>query len=147
MSRAWRWFAAAAGIVVLDQVTKVLVLGAFAPGERMTITSFLNLVLVFNKGAAFSFLADAAGWWPLFPVRKLALDRWTDRVREISLCKYLGRVSDLILRGDEVDVHAARALVASPHMANVRRLVITRASHEAVLLLRGHFGDRLIRLF
>src|SRR5688572_1958982 len=61
-----RWFAAAAGIVVLDQVTKVLVLGAFAPGERMTITSFLNLVLVFNKGAAFSFLADAAGWQTWF---------------------------------------------------------------------------------
>jgi len=62
MSRAWRWFAIAAAIVVLDQVTKALVLGMFAPGERLSITSFLNLVLVFNKGAAFSFLADMPGW-------------------------------------------------------------------------------------
>src|SRR5690242_10968723 len=62
MSRAWRWFAIAVAIVVLDQVTKALVLGVFAPGERLSITSFLNLVLVFNKGAAFSFLADMPGW-------------------------------------------------------------------------------------
>ena len=93
------------------------------------------------------FLADAADWWPLFPVRKLFLDGWIDRVREISLCKYLCRVSDLNLRGGEVDVHAARALVASPHLANVRRLVINRASHEVFLLLRGRFGDRLMQLW
>ena len=66
MFNAGRWFALAAGIVLLDQATKMLVLGAFAPGERMSVTSFLNLVLVFNKGAAFSFLADAAGWQTWF---------------------------------------------------------------------------------
>jgi signal peptidase II len=38
------------------------VLGSFAPGERRPLTGFFNLVLVFNKGAAFSFLADAPGW-------------------------------------------------------------------------------------
>lgn len=61
-----RWFAGAAAIVVLDQVTKMLVLSSFSPGERMAITPFLNLVLVFNKGAAFSFLADAPGWQTWF---------------------------------------------------------------------------------
>ena len=62
MSRALPWFAAAAAIVVADQLSKWLVLSRFAPGERLEITGFFNLVLVFNKGAAFSFLADAPGW-------------------------------------------------------------------------------------
>ena len=62
MSRTWRWFAIAAAIVVADQIAKWAVLASFAPGERRVLTGFLNLVLVFNKGAAFSFLADASGW-------------------------------------------------------------------------------------
>jgi signal peptidase II len=62
MSRAWRWFALAAAIVVADQLTKWAVLTHFAPGERRELSGFLNLVLVFNKGAAFSMFADAAGW-------------------------------------------------------------------------------------
>jgi signal peptidase II len=62
MSRALPWFGIAAAIVAADQLTKWLVLARFAPGERMEITGFFNLVLVFNKGAAFSFLADAPGW-------------------------------------------------------------------------------------
>jgi signal peptidase II len=59
---AWRWFALAAAVVVADQVTKALVLARFAHGERLELTSFFNLVLVYNKGAAFSFLAQAGGW-------------------------------------------------------------------------------------
>jgi signal peptidase II len=62
MSRALPWFAVAAAIVVADQITKWLVLARFALGERVEVTGFMNLVLVFNKGAAFSFLADAPGW-------------------------------------------------------------------------------------
>jgi signal peptidase II len=60
--RAAKWFALAAAVLVLDRATKVAVLGAFAPGESVAVTGFLNLVLVFNKGAAFSFLAGAGGW-------------------------------------------------------------------------------------
>jgi signal peptidase II len=62
MSRTWRWFALAAVIVVADQLTKAAVLSNFAHGERRELTGFLNLVLVYNKGAAFSMFADAAGW-------------------------------------------------------------------------------------
>lgn len=60
--RAIRWFLLAAAIVAADQLTKAMVLGAFAPGERRALTGFFNLVLVFNKGAAFSFLSQAQGW-------------------------------------------------------------------------------------
>lgn len=60
--RAARWFALALAIVLADQVTKWLVQDTFAPGERLRVLPFFDLVLVFNRGAAFSFLADAPGW-------------------------------------------------------------------------------------
>ena len=62
MSKAWGWFAGALAIVAADQLAKWVVLARFAPGERREVTEFFNLVLVFNKGAAFSFLAQAGGW-------------------------------------------------------------------------------------
>jgi signal peptidase II len=62
MSKAWPWFAVSAVIILADQATKAIVLGRLAPGERLEMTGFFNLVLAFNKGAAFSFLAGAGGW-------------------------------------------------------------------------------------
>lgn len=59
---ARKWFALAAAIVIADQLVKLLVLRTFAPGEQRVVTDFLNLVLVFNKGAAFSLFAQAPGW-------------------------------------------------------------------------------------
>jgi signal peptidase II len=58
----WRWLALSIAIVVADRVTKDLVAGALAPGEIRPYTSFFSLVLTYNTGAAFSFLADAQGW-------------------------------------------------------------------------------------
>lgn len=68
MSSAWRWFLLSAAIVAADQLAKWAVLDYFTGREpRQELTGFLNLVLVCNKGAAFSFLADAPGWQtPLF---------------------------------------------------------------------------------
>lgn len=66
-ARTGAWFALAAAIIVADRLTKWLLLAYLAPGEVREITGFFNLVLVFNKGAAFSFLAGAPGWQtPLF---------------------------------------------------------------------------------
>ena len=63
MSRPWPWFALSAAIVAADQLTKWLVLGYFENRyPRVELTGFFNLVLVFNKGAAFSLFAQAAGW-------------------------------------------------------------------------------------
>ena len=63
MPRAsWRWFALAALVVLADQATKALLLARFAPGERLELAPFFNLVFVFNPGAAFSFLSEAGGW-------------------------------------------------------------------------------------
>ncbi|TMG79291.1 MAG: lipoprotein signal peptidase [Betaproteobacteria bacterium] len=62
LSSAWRWFALAGAVVLADQLTKAMVLSRFVLGERLELTGFFNMVLVYNKGAAFSFLSDAAGW-------------------------------------------------------------------------------------
>ena len=59
---ASRWFALAGGVVALDQFTKTIVLARFLPGERLVLTGFFNMVLVYNKGAAFSLLSNAPGW-------------------------------------------------------------------------------------
>jgi signal peptidase II len=56
------WLGIAALVILVDQLTKLLILGAFQPNESHTVTPFFNIVRVHNAGAAFSFLAGAAGW-------------------------------------------------------------------------------------
>lgn len=56
------WLGLAMAILLLDQLTKWLILGSYRLGEGTVITSFFNIVRVHNTGAAFSFLADAGGW-------------------------------------------------------------------------------------
>ena len=56
------WLGIAAVIVAADLATKALVQASLAPGERIPVVPFADLVLVFNTGAAFSFLAGAGGW-------------------------------------------------------------------------------------
>ena len=56
------WVALAAVFVLIDQLTKNLVERTFDYGDVKAVTGFFNLVLTYNKGAAFSFLASASGW-------------------------------------------------------------------------------------
>lgn len=56
------WLALALIILIADQFTKVLILGYYRLGDSTYVTSFFNIVRAHNTGAAFSFLADAAGW-------------------------------------------------------------------------------------
>jgi signal peptidase II len=67
-NRAAPWFGLSAALIALDQLVKWVVLGYFSGrGPVEPVTGFFNLVLACNKGAAFSFLADAPGWQtPLF---------------------------------------------------------------------------------
>ena len=53
-------------LVIADQWTKFAVSSNLRYGESVAITSFFNLVLVYNRGAAFSFLSDAGGWQRVF---------------------------------------------------------------------------------
>jgi signal peptidase II len=60
------WLGIAAIIVLLDQVTKLAMTRLLAYGDSYPVTLFFNLVLVHNKGAAFSFLATESGWQRYF---------------------------------------------------------------------------------
>jgi len=58
-----RWFVLAAAVVAADQLAKWAILGHFTGRPaREEIAPFFDLVLVFNKGAAFSMLSQAQGW-------------------------------------------------------------------------------------
>ena len=57
-----KWLALSALIVIVDQLTKYAVSRSFALYQSVEVTPFFNLVLVHNRGAAFSFLSDAGGW-------------------------------------------------------------------------------------
>jgi signal peptidase II len=57
-----QWLGLALILVLADQLTKWLILGAYQLGDSTYVTSFFNVVRVHNHGAAFSFLAGASGW-------------------------------------------------------------------------------------
>ena len=58
----WLWLGLAVVVVLLDQLSKTVILGIFQLNDSRSITSWFNLVRVHNSGAAFSFLAGASGW-------------------------------------------------------------------------------------
>lgn len=61
--RAWSWLVLSGLVIVLDQATKAWVLAVLVPGEHVpVIRGLFHWTLVFNEGAAFSFLADGALW-------------------------------------------------------------------------------------
>jgi signal peptidase II len=57
-----RWWLIALAVVLLDHLTKWAASDVLCCRPPITVTPFFNLVLAHNTGAAFSFLADAAGW-------------------------------------------------------------------------------------
>jgi len=58
----WVWLGLALLVIVVDQITKALIVGSFTLHESVAVTPFFNIVRAHNSGAAFSFLAGAAGW-------------------------------------------------------------------------------------
>jgi len=56
------WLGLALIVIVLDQFTKTMVLGYLQLHDVRPLTPYFNLVRAHNTGAAFSFLAGAAGW-------------------------------------------------------------------------------------
>lgn len=56
------WLGVATVVVLLDQLSKITMSRLLAYGESQAITGYFNLVMVYNPGAAFSFLSDQGGW-------------------------------------------------------------------------------------
>jgi len=118
------WLGLAFVLLLLDQITKVLILAYYHPGESSYLTSFLNIVRVHNKGAAFSFLAGASGWQRWFfvaiAVAAIVVIIWLLRSHagqrlfcfalSCILSGAIGNVVDRLLHGyvvDFVDFHVS----------------------------------------
>lgn len=105
-------------LLVLDQLSKWWVLANYQPYEVESLLPVFNMTLVFNKGAAFSFLSDAGGWQRWFftglsSVVSMALLVWLlrlksdERLTAVSLALILGgalgNLIDRIRLGQVVD--------------------------------------------
>jgi signal peptidase II len=56
------WLAVALIVVLIDQASKMYFNGALQYGQRINVLPVFDFTLMFNKGAAFSFLASEPGW-------------------------------------------------------------------------------------
>ncbi len=61
MAARWYWWLSGL-VIVLDQVTKFLAKTLLTFHQPMPVLPSFNLLLTYNTGAAFSFLAGAGGW-------------------------------------------------------------------------------------
>ena len=60
----WLWLSTL--IAVLDQLTKKIAEAELLLHKPVAIIPSFNLTLMYNKGAAFSFLSEAGGWQRIF---------------------------------------------------------------------------------
>ncbi|NQY26859.1 MAG: signal peptidase II [Piscirickettsiaceae bacterium] len=60
----WLWLTGL--VIVLDQVSKWLMVSWLSLYETVAVIPYFNLTMAHNYGAAFSFLADAGGWQKWF---------------------------------------------------------------------------------
>jgi signal peptidase II len=57
-----KWLGVSVVVIMLDQLTKYLANTKLAYADPLAVLPSFNLTLLYNRGAAFSFLSDAAGW-------------------------------------------------------------------------------------
>jgi len=98
----WPFFAVAIVVIVADQVTKQLAENLLFYREVVPVFPSFNITLAYNKGAAFSFLADQSGWQRWFfsllaAVISVVLAVWITRLKLEE--KKLGWALCLILGG------------------------------------------------
>ena len=118
-----KWLLLAALIVVADQLTKYVAVQFLAAGKVVVVMPFFNLVLVYNSGAAFSILSDAAGWqrglfiaialiasaWIVYLLQKYPHQYWFALALSLVLAGAVGNAIDRIVIGaviDFLDFHA-----------------------------------------
>lgn len=113
----WFWIALAVVILVADQLSKQYFDGHLYYAERWPVLPFFDFTLLYNPGAAFSFLAGAAGWqrWFFSAIALIAtvlIIYWLQRQPKKNLfCTALscilggalGNVLDRVLHGYVID--------------------------------------------
>jgi signal peptidase II len=113
-----RWLWLSALVVALDQGTKWMAEAALDPYLPVPLVPSFNLTLMYNEGAAFSFLAGAGGWQRWFfaglaALVTIVLGVWlhrlkaTERVTAIGIALVIGgavgNLIDRLLTGRVVD--------------------------------------------
>ena len=111
------WLGIAATVIVLDQLTKAMIVAAFQLGDARVLTPFFDIVRAHNRGAAFSFLNDAGGWqrwfFAVLGIAAAAFIVWMLRrhggqrmfgwALALILGGALGNVIDRVARGHVID--------------------------------------------
>ncbi len=112
----WLWLSAL--VVLLDQASKWLAERSLDYGVPVAVLPSFNLTLMYNRGAAFSFLSEAGGWqrWFFTAVAVVAVvailawlrrlgagQQWTAAGLALILGGALGNLVDRILLGHVVD--------------------------------------------
>jgi signal peptidase II len=95
-----RGLAVAVVVVVLDQLSKAAVLWFFAErvaGDRVTVTSFFNLVLTYNRGISFGLFNGGTGFNALVfsfaaAVIVAVLIYWLSRAGSLFLATAIGLI-------------------------------------------------------
>ena len=62
----WRWLPVTLAVIALDQVVKLWIVEHLTLYRTVRLLPVLDVTLTYNRGAAFSFLADASGWQKWF---------------------------------------------------------------------------------
>ena len=57
-----KWLALSLVVIILDQLSKYVANAQLVYAEPLPVLPSFNLTLLYNRGAAFSFLSDAGGW-------------------------------------------------------------------------------------
>ena len=119
-----RYLAIAIVTLLLDQLSKWSALSNLQLGMPEPVLPFMNWLLLFNPGAAFSFLAQSSGWqrwfftvlglaasaYILWLLRKSLGDKMLCWALSLILGGALGNVLDRIMYGavvDFIDLHYA----------------------------------------
>jgi signal peptidase II len=113
-----KWLSISLLVVIADQITKSVAVSNLVLFQPVNVFSGFNFTLMYNEGAAFSFLSDASGWQRWFftviaIVVSVAIVFWLkslpsgQRVTAIALTLILGgaigNVWDRVMLGHVVD--------------------------------------------
>ena len=105
-------------VVIIDRWSKGFVRELLSDGATLDLLPFLDLVLIYNQGAAFGFLAKASGWQTLFfivvgaiisifivirIIRFPSAETWLDVALVFILGGAVGNLIDRIRQGYVVD--------------------------------------------
>lgn len=152
----WLWLSAL--VIVLDQLSKLWASTALDYAEPVPLMPFLNLTLMHNSGAAFSFLSQAGGWqrW-FFALVAIAVSailiiwlkrlspaqRWLAAALALVLGGALGNVFDRLYFGyviDFIDVYYQAWHWPAFNVAD--SAIFVGALMLIIDSLRGERGDR-----